>query len=194
MTTPQTFLRTANPDDVDRITDLHTLARTAYYQAGGVSDVELTSPDARSSRRESWMRAVQSSDRTVLCAEREDELVGILAMGPPYEADVDTTTAGQLYQIHVRPGIWGQGIGSSLHAAFVQFLRDASLATGILEAWERNSRAQAFYARHGWKPDGHHRPGPGDANYVRMRLSLDPEAQPGRGGQLASEPEARNRY
>jgi RimJ/RimL family protein N-acetyltransferase len=194
MTTPQTFLRTANPDDVDRITDLHTLARTAYYQTGGVSEVELTSPDARSSRWESWMRAVQSSDRTVLCAEREGELVGILAMGPPYEADIDATTAGQLYQIHVHPGIWGQGIGSYLQSAFVQFLRDASLATGVLEAWERNSRAQAFYARHGWKPDGHHRPGPGDANYVRMRLNLDPEAQPGRGGQIASEPEARNRY
>lgn len=156
--------------------------------------MELTSPDARSSRRESWMRAVRSSDRTVLCAEREGELVGVLAMGPPYEADVDATTAGQLYQIHVRPGRWGQGIGSYLHAAFVQFLRDASLATGVLEAWESNSRAQAFYARHGWKPDGHHRPGPGDANYVRMRLSLDPQAQPSRGGQLASEPKARNRY
>ncbi|MFD3622561.1 GNAT family N-acetyltransferase [Streptomyces sp. NPDC058676] len=178
---------------MDRITDLHTLARTAYYQAGGVSDVELTSPDAYSSRRESWMRAVQSSDRTVLCAEREGELVGISAMGPPYEADVDVTTVGQLYQIHVRPGIWGQDIGSYLHAAFVQFLRDESLATGVLEAWERNSRAQAFYARHGWRPDGHHRPGPGNENYVRMRLSLDPEVQPGRGGQLASEPGARIR-
>ncbi|MEU1120541.1 MULTISPECIES: GNAT family N-acetyltransferase [unclassified Streptomyces] len=194
MTTPQTFLRTANLDDVDRITDLHTLARSAYYRAGGGSDVELTSPDARSSRRESWMRVVQSSDRTVLCAEREDELVGILAMGPPCEADVDATTAGQLYQIHVRPGIWGQGIGSYLHAASVQFLRDASLATGVLEAWEHNSRAQAFYARHGWKPDGHHRSGSGDTNYVRMRLGLNPEVQPGRGGQLGSEPEARNRY
>lgn len=194
MASSQTFLRTANPDDVDRITDLHTLARTAYYQAGGVSDAELTSSAAYSSRRERWMRAVQSRDRTVLCAEREGELVGILAMGPPYEADVDVTTVGQLYQIHVRPGIWGQGIGSYLHAAFVQFLRDASLATGVLEAWERNSRAQAFYARHGWKPDGHHRPGPGNANYVRMRLSLDPEVQPGRGGQLASEPGVRDRY
>lgn len=193
MTTSQTFLRTANPDDVDRITDLHTLARTAYYQAGGVPDRELTSSAAYSSRHESWTRAVQSSDRTVLCAQREGELVGILAMGSPCEADLDVTAAGQLYQIHVRPGIWGQGIGNHLHAAFVQFLRDASLATGVLEAWERNSRAQAFYARHGWKPDGHHRPGPGNANYMRMRLSLEPEAPPGRGGQLPSQPGAGDR-
>ncbi|WP_233273681.1 GNAT family N-acetyltransferase [Streptomyces broussonetiae] len=155
---------------MDGITDLHTLARTAYYQAGGLSDVQLASLDALSSRRQGWMRAVQSDDRTVLCAEREGELVGILAMGPPCEADLDAASVGRLYQIHVRPGLWGQGIGSHLHAAFVQFLRNTSLATGVLEAWERNSRAQAFYARHGWQPDGHHRPGPGNASYVRRRL------------------------
>ncbi|MFF4400501.1 GNAT family N-acetyltransferase [Streptomyces sp. NPDC001480] len=176
MTTSQADLRTANPDDVDRITDLHTLARTAYYRAGGVSDAELTSPDVRAGRREAWLRAVRAEDRTVLCAEREGEMVGVLAMGPPYEADVDATSVGQLYQIHVRPGLWGQGIGSCLHAAFVRFLRDGALGAGVLEAWERNSRGQAFYARHGWKPDGHHRPGPGGARYVRLRLSLDPEA------------------
>ncbi|MEU6198319.1 GNAT family N-acetyltransferase [Streptomyces sp. NPDC047061] len=95
---------------------------------------------------------------------------------------------GQLYQVHVRPGLWGHGIGSRLHAASVQFLRDASLATGVLEAWERNTRAQAFYTRHGWRPDGHHRPGPQDGRYVRMRLSPDPEAQPGHGGRFVPGP------
>ncbi|WP_308298930.1 GNAT family N-acetyltransferase [Streptomyces sp. GESEQ-35] len=158
---------------MDRITDLHTLARAAYYRAGGLSDAALTSSGALSDRREGWMRAVRRDDRTVLCAEGGGELVGVLSMGPPYEADVDATAVGQLYQIHVRPGLWGQGVGSDLHAAFVKFLRDASLSAGVLEAWERNSRAQVFYARHGWKPDGYHRPGPGDVNYVRMRLNLD---------------------
>lgn len=176
MTTSQAFLRTALPGDVDAITDLHTLARTAYYQAGGVSDVELTSPEARVRRREAWTRAVRDGDRAVLCAERAGEVVGVLAMGPPYEADVDAASVGQLYQIHVRPGLWGQGVGGSLHAAFVRFLRERALDTGVLEAWERNTRARAFYARHGWQPDGHHRPGPGGARYVRLRLRLDPEA------------------
>lgn len=119
------------------------------------------------------MRAVQSDTRTVLCAVREGRMVGILAMGPALEADVDAPAAGQLHQIHVSTAHWGQGIGSRLHSAFVRFLRDASLSTGLLEAWERNSRAQAFYARHGWKPDGHRRPGPCDADYVRLRLDLD---------------------
>ncbi|MGN5377340.1 N-acetyltransferase family protein [Streptomyces lasalocidi] len=152
--------------------------------------MELASAGMLSSRQESWLRAIQSDDRTVMCAEQESELVGVVSMGPPCEADVDASSVGQLYQIHVCPGRWGRGVGSHLHAAFVQFLRDGSLDTGVLEAWEHNSRAQAFYARHGWRPDGHHRPGPGNARYVRMRLGLHPEAQPGQGGRLGPESRA----
>ena len=176
MTTSRILLRSASLDDLDRITDLHTRARTAYYRAGGFSEPELTSPEARARRREMWMRALGNDAMTVLCAVSGGETVGILAMGPPLDPDVDAAAVGQLHQIHVRPGNWGQGIGSRLHAAFVQQLRDMALTTGVLDAWERNSRAHAFYARHGWKPDGHHRPGPCDANYVRMRLELSPSA------------------
>lgn len=124
------------------------------------------------------MHALQDDARTVLCAVRGGETLGILAMGPPSDPDVDSAAARQLYQIHVHPGSWGQGIGSRLHAAFVERLRDAARTTGVLEAWERNSRAQTFYARHGWKPDGHHRPGPGNANYVRLRLELSLPTEP----------------
>ena len=172
VTTSRTVLRTAHLGDLDRITDLHTRTRTAYYQAGGLPEAELSSPEARLRRREMWMRAVHDDTKTVMCAVREGEVVGILAMGPPHDSDIDAAAVGQLYQIHVRPGRWGQGIGSELHAAFVRSLRDASLTAGVLEAWERNSRGQAFYARHGWRPDGRHRQGPGDANYVRLRLDL----------------------
>ena len=49
-TISQTLLRTASLDDMDPIVELHTQARTAYYQAGGLSEAELTSPEARSVR------------------------------------------------------------------------------------------------------------------------------------------------
>ncbi|MEU6372535.1 GNAT family N-acetyltransferase [Streptomyces sp. NPDC046909] len=167
-----TSLRPATLDDLDHITGLHTRARTAYYEAGGWSEPELTSPEAFAERREMWLRAVRSDTKTVLCAVQGDALVGVLAMGPPHDTDVDATAVGQLYQIHVQPGFWGQGIGGLLHAAFVRRLRDTSLSAGVLEAWERNTRAQGFYARHGWRTDGHRRSGPGDGDYVRMRLGV----------------------
>ncbi|MER5431922.1 GNAT family protein [Streptomyces sp. NPDC002588] len=174
MTTHHTLLRPARLDDLDEITDLHTQARTAYYRAGGLPDTdpELHShPEALSRRRAMWRRAVEDDALTVLCATQADELVGILAMGPPLDADVSPTTAAQLHQIHVRPGHWGQGIGTHLHTAFVDRLREASLSTGVLEHWSRNTRAHAFYTRHAWHPDGHHRPGPADTTYIRLRRS-----------------------
>ncbi|MGI5456337.1 N-acetyltransferase family protein [Streptomyces sp. CA-249302] len=172
------ILRTATTADVDTITDIHTLARTAYYRAGGHSDPDLTSAESRAARREAWSRAVESADREALCAIHEGEITGVVLMGPPHDPDpdLDPATTGQLYQIHVRPGSWGAGVGSRLHEGFVRFLRERSLSTGVLEAWERNSRARAFYARHGWRPDGHRRPGPCGAEYVRLRLELGKEA------------------
>lgn len=84
---------------------------------------------------------------------------------------MDARTAAQLYQIHVEPGSWGEGIGSRLHGLFLRHLDAAGLPTGILEVWERNARARAFYTRHGWQPDGTSRPGPADAPYLGMRLN-----------------------
>jgi len=74
----------------------------------------------------------------------------------------------------VRPDSWGSGIGSRLHHAYVQTLLDASLPYGILSVWERNTRARAFYARHGWRPDGGRVTGPGGADYLRLRLAPAP--------------------
>ncbi|WP_225877318.1 GNAT family N-acetyltransferase [Streptomyces resistomycificus] len=170
MTPPTTGLRPAGPDDLDAITDLHSEARTAYYRAGGWSEPELTTAETWCDRRAAWQRALTGGHRHILCALRDGDLTGVVSMGPPADTDLDATTAGQLYQIHVRPDCWGQGVGSRLHAAYVRFLHESSLHTGVLEAWERNTRAHAFYARHGWHQDGHRRPGPGGADYVRLRL------------------------
>ena len=38
-------------------------------------------------------------------------------------------------------------MGGALHALFVGHLEDDGLALGVLEVWERNTRARAFYTR-----------------------------------------------
>ncbi|MBM4793061.1 GNAT family N-acetyltransferase [Streptomyces sioyaensis] len=174
MTRTPALLRPAVPADLDALVELHTRARTAYYRAGGLPAADIDTPDGPARRREGWARSIRSATRTVRCALRDDTVVGVVAMGPPLGSGNEARTVGELYQIHVLPGQWGLGIGGQLHTAFVRFLRDAALPTGRVEAWERNDRARAFYARHGWRPDGHRRPGPAGACYVRMRL--DPDA------------------
>ncbi|MFF4893738.1 GNAT family N-acetyltransferase [Micromonospora chersina] len=129
-------------------------------------------PDAGAGTADGWTAAIGSPRKRVLCAAVEGRIVGIAAMGPPLSPEVDAGTVGQLYQIHVVPSCWRKGIGSTLHALFVRYLREVSLPTGLLEVWERNGRARAFYTSHGWRPDGEFREGPDNSRYVNMRLEL----------------------
>ncbi|MGY0002528.1 N-acetyltransferase family protein [Micromonospora sp. I033] len=166
-------VREATLADLDGIVDVHTQARLAYYGAGGLASRSVVNPASAREQRAGWTAAIESPRKRVVCAAVEGRIVGIAAMGPPLSPTVDAGAVGQLYQIHVVPGSWGEGIGSSLHAHFVRYLDDVCVATGLLEVWERNERARAFYARHGWKPDGAFRAGPDDSRYLGMRLQLD---------------------
>ncbi|MFG2533260.1 GNAT family N-acetyltransferase [Streptomyces sp. NPDC048516] len=163
----------ASVEDVEAMTDIHTRARSAYYAARGVAAAELADPVAREKRRNGWARAIASPDMTALCAQDpQGRVLGALAMGPPKDADVDGSVYRQLFQIHVDPDAWGRGTGRALHSAFTGRLAAGGFGGGVLEAWEGNARARRFYVWLGWGVDGERRPGPGRADYVRMRLRL----------------------
>ncbi|MFF3543247.1 GNAT family N-acetyltransferase [Streptomyces platensis] len=166
-------VRVASTADVEAMTDIHTKARSAYYTAGGMVAEELGDPVAWERRRNGWVSAIVSPDMTALCAESsEGRVVGALAMGPPKDADVDASAYRQLFQIHVHPNAWGHGAGGALHSAFTDWVGAGGFDGGVLEAWEANAQARRFYIKHGWCADGVRRPGPGGADYVRMRLRL----------------------
>ncbi|MGA4731922.1 GNAT family N-acetyltransferase [Micromonospora taraxaci] len=170
METP-VIIRQATLVDVEGIVEVHTQARTAYYVAGGLSADDRADPAQTQQRQDGWGRAIRSPDRVVKCAIQDGKIVGILCMGRPQSPTIDARTVGQLYQIHVLPSHWGNGIGTRLHTSFVDYLTDSSLPTGLLEVWERNTRAQSFYRKLGWKPDGDRRAGPDDSDYVFLRLA-----------------------
>lgn len=170
MDTP-VMIRQATLADVEGIVEVHTQARAAYYIAGGLSADDLADPAQTQQRHDGWARAIHSPARVVKCAAQDGKIVGILSMGRPNSPTMDARTVGQLYQIHVIPSHWGNGIGARLHTSFVDYLTDSSLSTGLLEVWERNTRAQSFYSKLGWKPDGDRRPGPDGSDYVFLRLA-----------------------
>ena len=169
-------IRPATAADVDALVEVHTRARTAAYLAGGLTGDSLDDPADREERRAAWARGVESSDRTALCAAVGDRVVGVAAMGPALadylEPRDDPSAIGQLFQIHVLPGMWSQGIGSRLHEGFVDYLRSAGRPIGLLEVWQGNARAQSFYTRHGWAADGRRRPGPQDVPFLFLRLQV----------------------
>ncbi|MGH4036026.1 N-acetyltransferase family protein [Actinomycetota bacterium Odt1-20B] len=171
-------LREATIKDLDMLTDVHTRTRTAYYAAGGVPEGELADPAAWSERRDAWARVLTTSTRTTLCAEGPSgTVVGLLTAGPPHQDDLDAASNYELYQIGVLPNTWGHGVGGALHREFMVRAVATGCDVGVLECWASNTRAQRFYAWHGWRPDGTRREGPMGNDYIRLRLKIDPNCR-----------------
>ena len=55
---------------------VHTLARSAYYRAGGLTEDEYDTPDGLQVRREGWAAAITAPEKRVVCAVRAGTIVG----------------------------------------------------------------------------------------------------------------------
>lgn len=164
-------IRLAQAADTARVAEVHISARNSYYDG----HVDVAALDRRAAQlRAFYTDAPERFDRRLWCAELDGEVVGMALTGP--SQDIVGPWVGQLYQIHVHPDHWRKGIGTALHTTCLDAWRAAGITVGILEVWSRNERAQAFYESHGWRPDGHTRPGPrddtGDTTYLRLRRTI----------------------
>jgi ribosomal protein S18 acetylase RimI-like enzyme len=166
-------VRPATPADIDMIACIHTVARSAYYR-GFVPEESLADPVAEERRRGLYALRMADPRYTMLCAEAGPDVAGFVILGPPREPAADPAHTGELLQIHVRPDLWRRGIGSALHRASVGVWQAASVTTARVDVWASNDRGRAFYASHGWQPDGHRREGPAGFDCIRLVLSIQP--------------------
>jgi ribosomal protein S18 acetylase RimI-like enzyme len=138
-------LRRATPADAEAGAALHVASwRDAYgpYVDGALLEHRLADTDR-------WVRAwreqlVSGLPRVV--AEADGELVGFAVAGP--SRDEPPVAPTELYAIYTRAAWWGSGLGQALWEA-VRPAEPCSL--WVLEA---NARAQGFYRRNGFVPDG----------------------------------------
>ena len=68
--------------------------------------------------------------------------------------DADVPSHGELAAIHVDPDWWGHGVGQALLASARAHLLDSGFRRAILWVLVGNVRAERFYAKDGWTPDG----------------------------------------
>ncbi|WP_327175069.1 GNAT family N-acetyltransferase [Streptomyces sp. NBC_01335] len=155
------LIRTATPADLDAIVRLHTEARATYYR-GHLAPDAYAGPEEVGRSAAGWARAVDAEHATVLCAERDGALVGVAGHAV---RDGGTT----LTQLHVDPSQWRTGVGTALHSACTDAWRRAGVRTARLEVFAPNTRAQAFYAHHGWTADPDT---PRDGTHLVLRLVL----------------------
>lgn len=80
------------------------------------------------------------------------DIVGIATVGPDREDPSRDT--GELWMINVRPDAWGSGAGSRLLREAERVMAELGYRRAVLWVIAGNTRARAFYERHGWRSDG----------------------------------------
>jgi ribosomal protein S18 acetylase RimI-like enzyme len=162
-------LRLASLADCGAMAAVHARARGAYYR-GLVPAQELAEYAATLPGR--YQEVMARPGMTVRCAEQDAEVVGITVAGPDRDPAAGQAGIARLYQIQVEPSRWRHGIGSRLMAACMRDWQAAGTGRAQLDVWEHNTRARAFYARHGWRPDGRSRSGPDNSRYLGLMLRV----------------------
>jgi GNAT superfamily N-acetyltransferase len=124
--------------------------RTAY---AGLVPQEMLDELSVEGRTQQWRRQVEDPLVTTLVAcDPDEQIVGLASLGPSRDGDADTSV-GELYAIYLHPGAWGTGAGATLHASAVAELA-RTFTSATLWVLAQNTRARAFYAKHGWQLDG----------------------------------------
>jgi GNAT superfamily N-acetyltransferase len=143
-------VRPARLDDVPGIARVHVESWRETYR-GLFPDEMLDDPGFIDRRERFWTRAL-SSDRPesaarIATAVSDGQIVGVAMASVP--EDEDAACAQQLYVLYTYTAVHGTGVGSALLDAVLDPDRSAALWVA-----DPNPRAQAFYRKHGFAPDG----------------------------------------
>jgi len=142
-------VRPARPDDAEQMARVHVQSWRETYR-GLMRDAVLEDPSLVARQERFWVAALtdpQYSRNQAAVGVRDGRVVGISMSGDPLGEGAPESA--QLYLLYVLADEYGSGLGTAL--------LDAVLPPGD-DAWlwvaDPNPRAQRFYAKHGFAPDG----------------------------------------
>ncbi|TQL68617.1 L-amino acid N-acyltransferase YncA [Nocardioides albertanoniae] len=144
------LIRAAVPDDAEALTDLHLDVWEEAY-AGLMPDRIFVERRAqRRTRIERWRTNIETGpiSNTVLEADQPGRLIGFASAGPARDDDSELPPL-ELSALYVRAETYGAGLGYALLEAAI------GRAAAYLWVLDGNERATAFYARQGFRFDGH---------------------------------------
>jgi GNAT superfamily N-acetyltransferase len=170
-------VRQARVRDAKAMARVHVQSWQETYR-GLIPDEILDRPGFVEWREQFWAAALgeeRYSANRVAVAERGGEPVGIAMAGPAEDADAHWPV--QLFVLYVLAADHGTGAGHGLLAAVIG---NDHAALWVVDL---NPRAQVFYRKHGFRPDGARKHAHDlDLDEIRMvRHVADPRPRPGRG-------------
>lgn len=190
----------------------------------GSRDAEAVAAVLCRALQAAYLGTGQPEPRRRLAALEPDDLVGgaraVVARAAPHDWTVvaeadgavvgfqrlrtqptpDGQAHGEIASLYVDPPAWGAGGGGRLLDHGLAALGDRGCGRAWLWVAAENGRAQRFYRRHGFAPDGARRTYPMRAWGVDLGFALDvvryarglpaePDRPPGRASQLPTQPD-----
>ena len=145
-------IRAATPDDAARIGQVHVASwQSAYAELLPADYLAGLDPRVRADRWASVLDTRDSSSGQVLVAEQQGRTLGFASFGPSGDEDADPGTY-ELYAMYLEPDAWGKGVARELMRTVLATVPPGTVMT--LWVLAGNERAQHFYRRHGFQPDG----------------------------------------
>lgn len=146
-----TIVRIAEPGDAMEVARVHVKAWQVAYR-GLMADAYLDAIDpAQRAATYDFSHRDSTKPRTIVAAKGR-AILGFATTAPA--SDLDGLRCGELCALYVDPACWGEGVGRALIAAARSHLADAGFGTAVLWVLAGNTRADTFYRRDGWRPDG----------------------------------------
>ena len=145
------LLRPAEPEDANSVARVHVRSWQAAYRlllpAGYLDNL---SPEDRA---QTYDFACRDPLKPQTIVSSEDELIlGFATTMPSRESDLKDY--GELCALYVDPDHWGRGVGVALVSAARANLFELGFRNAVLWILAGNLRANRFYQRDGWAPDG----------------------------------------
>ena len=174
------FIRSATPDDAERLASIHVEAWRSAYR-GQMPDAYLDALSVQD-RVDVWRRLLADTTASIAILVLVD---GEQPIGFAYCTAQRTEPAGdltgELASMYVDPPSWRRGGGRLLTAAAIEWFTTMACRDATLWVLETNTGPRRFYEALGWKRDGSRKPielGGRDLVEVRYRLVLSPGQVP----------------
>lgn len=144
-------IRMAEPSDAMAVAQVHIRSwRAAYASLLPAEYLAQMRPEDRAEKYD-FAAADPESPKTILATEG-DTILGFATTAP--SRDHDLASHGELCALYVDPDRWGQGAGSILLGEALRRLFDQGFTRALLWMLAGNQRADRFYRRGKWLPDG----------------------------------------
>jgi len=156
------FVRAARAADAEGLSHVQVASWQAAF-AGLVPDevlAELATEQAVGQFTQRWQQAISapptSRHRVHVAVEKPGEpgILGFAAAGPATDEDLWPGTDGELYELHVLPGLADDGHDGRLLNAVADTFAEDGFSTGYTWALAGDEHRIGFLEEAGWAPDG----------------------------------------